>query len=162
MDPNASGPDPVYQVFSQLGDHFWINKTVIAVQKLGLEFAKTMGHYHQVNENETYYVAQGSGVLILQNDSEVFLVKAGVGDRVVIKKEFGHNWANVGGGELVLFDNWGVPHLPTDYAWVEIEHGMAYYLVEENEEIKAVANPYYVKLPEPVWLTAEELAKKNS
>lgn len=155
----TSGPDPVYQVFTELNDHFWINKTVIAPGKLGAEFTKTMGHYHQVKVDEIYYVAAGKGVIILQSDEKFFLVKAGVGDKVVIKPEFGHSWSNVGDTELVLFDNWQVPHSPTDYAWVEIEHGMGYFLVEEKNEIKLLPNPKYVKLPSPVWLTAEEFSR---
>lgn len=162
LDPStSSGPDPVYQVFTDLTDHFWINKTVIPAGKIGKEFPKTMGHYHQVDVDEIYYVAAGQGILILQNDEEIFFVKAEVGDEVTIKSEFGHNWSNVGSKELILFDNWSVPHSPTDYAWVEIEHGMAYYLIEENGEIKTVPNPHYVKLPKASWLTAKEFNARS-
>ncbi len=161
MDPDlTSGPDPVYQVFTDLGEHFWINKTVVAPGKLGQEFTKTFGHYHGVLVDEKYFVAEGTGVLVLENEKEVFLVKAGVGDEVVIKPEYGHSWSNVGKGDLVLLDNWSIPHSPTDYAQIKRLHGMAYYLVEESGEIKSVANSNYKSPPSPIWLTAEEFRNR--
>lgn len=157
----TSAPDPVYQVFTDLGDHFWINKTVIFPGRLGKEYPKTFGHYHGVNIDEKYYVAQGKGILILQNKKEVLLIKAGVGDEIVIKPEYGHSWSNVGDGELVLYDNWSTPHSPTDYEQIEKLHGMAYYLVEEEGKIKTLPNQNYKNLPEPVWLTTEEFRIKS-
>lgn len=160
LDPDeTSGPDPVYQVFTDLNDHFWINKTVVAPGKLGREFTKTLGHYHQVKVDEIYYVAGGSGVVTLQSDAEILLVKVEVGEQVIITPELGHSWSNVGETELVLFDNWSVPHSPTDYAWVEIEHGMGYYLTGEKEAISLVPNPKYAKLPSFKWLTADEFSR---
>lgn len=160
MDPStSSGPDPVYQVFTDLNDHFWINKTVLAKGRLGKEFPKTAGHYHQVKVDEKYYVAQGKGVLVLQTADKVWLVKAGAGDEVIIKPEFGHSWSNVGEDELVLFDNWSVPHSPADYAPVLKNHGLAYYLVDENGEVKAVPNQNYQNPPKPRWLTAAEFKR---
>lgn len=165
----GTGPDPVYQVFTDLGDHFWVNKTVIAPGRLGDEYTLTFGHYHGVDVDEKYYVASGSGVLQLQKKhlengvwvpeivDEVLLVKAEVGDEVIIKPEYGHSWSNVGDDELILFDNWSTPHSPSDYEAIEKLHGLAYYLIEENGQIKAVPNPNYKNLPEPRWLNAEEL-----
>ncbi len=163
-DPAVAGPDPVYQVFTDLGDHFWINKTVISAGRLGKEFPKTFGHYHGVNVNEKYYVAQGSGVLVLHKKSadKVFLIKAGVGDEVIITPEYGHSWSNVGNSELVLFDNWSTPHSPADYEQIEKLHGMAYYIIEEDGVLKTIPNSNYKDLPGPIWLTAEEYRVKSS
>ena len=152
----TSAPDPVYQVFTDLGDHFWINKTVIAAGRLGNEYPKTFGHYHGANIDEKYYVAQGKGILQLQSDNEVFLIKAGVGDEVIIKPKYGHSWSNVGDKELVLFDNWSTPHSPADYEQIEKMHGMAYYIVEDGGDTKVIANKNYKDLPSPVWMTAKE------
>lgn len=153
LEPAATGPDPVYEVFTDLGDHFWMNKTVIAPGRLGKEYPKTFGHYHGVDTFEKYYVAQGKGVLQLQKKdlTEVVLIKAETGDEVVITPEYGHSWSNVGKDELVLFDNWSTPHSPADYEAIEKLHGLAYYLIEENGEIKTVPNPNYKNLPEPKW-----------
>lgn len=168
-DPESSGPDPVYQVFTDLEDHFWINKTVIAAGRLGKEYPKTFGHYHGVAVDEKYYVAAGQGVLQLQKKhlensvwipemvDEVLFIKAKPGDEVIIMPEWGHSWSNVGPDELILFDNWSTPHSPTDYENIEKLHGLAYYLIEEDGEIKVVANPNYQNLPEPKWIKATDL-----
>lgn len=173
LDTTASGPDPVYQVFTDLGDHLWINKTVIAPGWLGKEYPKTFGHYHGVDTFEKYYVAEGQGILQLQEKhiegeiwtaevvDEVLLIKAGAGDEVVITSEYGHSWSNVGDSPLVLFDNWNIPHSSTDYEVIEKLHGLAYYLIEENREMKTVPNPNYKNLPEPKWLTATEFNQRS-
>ena len=44
---------------------------------------------------------------------------------------------------------------------IEKLQGMAYYIVEENGKPKAVPNPKYRDLPEPVWMSAEEFAKRK-
>lgn len=173
LEPTATGSDPVYQVFTDLNDHFWINKTIIASGRLGNEYPKTFGHYHGVDTFEKYYVASGKGMLVLQKKhiegeiwttevvDEVLLVKAETGDEVVITAEYGHSWSNVGDSPLVLLDNWSTPHSPTDYEAIEELHGLAYYLIEENGEIKALPNPNYQNLPEPVWLTATEFNQRS-
>lgn len=172
LDPAAAGPDPVYQVFTDLNDHFWVNKTVITPGRMGKEYSKTFGHYHGVDVFEKYFVAEGKGVLQLQKKhiegetwltemvNEVLLVKAEPGDEIIVTAPYGHSWSNVGDKELVLFDNWSIPHEPTDYDAIKKLHGLAYYLTEEGREIKAVTNPNYKNLPQPTWLTAEELVNR--
>lgn len=156
----VEGPDPVYEVVEAAAP--WVNKTIIAPGKLGEEFTKTFGHYHpQDAPVETYEVVSGAGVLQLQKGmpgqvEEVVLVRAKPGDQIKIPEEYGHSWSNVGSTPLVLLDDWSVGHTPADYEPLEETHGMAYYLVEENGQTKAVANPNYKNLPEPVWMTAEE------
>jgi len=168
-NPEMTGPNPVYRVFSDLGDHFWVNKTIIAPGRLGDEYPLTFGHYHGVNVDEKYYVAQGEGVLLLQKKhleggtwipemvDEILLVTANVGDEVNIAPEYGHSWSNVGEKELVLFDNWSTPHTPVDYENIEKLHGLACYLIEEDGKIKPVPNPNYKNLPEPKWIMAKDL-----
>lgn len=162
-DPEATGPDPVYEVFTDLGDHFWINKTVIAAGRYGKEYPKTFGHYHNQNVDEVYFVADGQGVLELQNrdSSEVFLVRAKTGDQLIIHPEYGHSWSNIGTKPLVLFDNWATAHSPTDYANIEKLAGMAYYLVEKDGQVDVVADKNYPKMPPALWLTAKEFDAKG-
>lgn len=168
--PGASGPDPAYWVFSEISKDEWANLTVIAPGQYGEEFPKTYGHYHGVNVNETYHLVEGDGVLVMQKKhtengatvpdkvEEVVLIKARPGDEIIITPEWGHSWSNVGKGPLISFDNWREGHTPGDYEVIEKMQGLAYYLVEENGEIKAVPNPKYKNLPEPKWMTAEEFA----
>ncbi|MCL4389880.1 MAG: hypothetical protein M1484_00870 [Patescibacteria group bacterium] len=170
-DPGATGPDPVYQVFKELGVDSWVNQTVIAPGRYGQEFPKTFGHYHGVETPEKYHVVSGEGVLQLQKKhlelgfwtpekmDEVLLIKAGANDELVITPEYGHSWSNVGTAPLVLYDDWTTPHSPADYEAITKLHGLAYYLTEENGAIKLMANKNYEDLPEPVWMTAEEFQR---
>lgn len=169
-DPTASGPDPVYWVFSEVTPEGWANVTVIAPGKLGQEYPKTFGHYHPDDApDEIYHLIEGEGVLILQKKyidergqwqqdrvAEVVLIKASSGDEIVIKKEYGHSWSNIGSGPLISYDNWRSSHTTADYEVIEKMQGMAYYLIETDGQVKAVPNPNYKHLPEPVWLTADE------
>lgn len=171
---------PVYWVFSEVVDpepvEGWANVTVIAPGKLGQEYPKTFGHYHPDDApDEIYHLIEGEGVLILQKKyidevgqwqqdkvAEVVLIKARAGDEIVIKKEYGHSWSNIGDGPLISFDNWRSGHTTADYEVIEKMQGMAYYLIEEGGETKAIPNPNYTNLPEPKWVTAEEfLATKG-
>lgn len=165
-DPNAIGPDPVYQVFYQKAGQ-WANKTVIANGRIGEEYPKTFGHYHNVAVNETYRITEGEGILLLQKKhiengvwipevvDEVLLIRAKARDEIVITPEWGHSWSNTGSAPLVLYDDWKSGHTPADYEEIERLHGLAYYLIE-NPAVKAVPNPNYHNLPEPIWLSVEE------
>lgn len=175
-DTNVQGADPVYWVFSEVSQDKWANTTIIIPGKLGQEYPKTFGHYHPDNApNEVYHLIEGEGILSLQKKhlengiwipdrvDEVYLIKARAGDEIVIKKEYGHSWSNIGKGPLISFDNWRIGHTASDYEPIERLHGMAYYLIEDPAaslnlelKVKAVANPNYKDLPQPKWITAEE------
>lgn len=172
-NPQSLGQNPVYWVFSEITDPSkgseWANVTIISPGKIGGEYPKTFGHYHPENApDEIYHLIEGEGILQLQKKhledgvwnpekvDEVYLIKAKVGDEIVIKKEFGHSWSNMGSGPLISFDNWRSSHTPSDYEYIEKLHGMAYYLIEADGQVKAVPNPNYKHLPEPVWLAADE------
>lgn len=167
-NPQALGPDPVYWVFNDVTEDKWANITVTAPGNFEGEYPKTFGHYHGVEINETYHVIEGEGVMLLQKKhldggswdpervDKVYLVKAKAGDEIVIAPEYGHSWSNVGKAPFITYDDWRSGHSPSDYEPIEKLQGMAYYLIKENNEVKAVPNSNYQNLPEPVWLTAEE------
>jgi glucose-6-phosphate isomerase, archaeal len=172
-DPEASGPDPVYWVFAEVGAHPWDNVTITAPGRLGEEYPKTFGHYHPVDaQDEIYRLITGEGIFMMQKKKlvdgnwiedeveAVCLIKAQPGEEIVIKPEWGHSWSNVGSAPLITFDNWTFGHSPHDYDIMEKLHGMAYYLIDENGEPKAVANPNYKNLPEAQWLTVTEFKQK--
>lgn len=170
-DPNSSGPDPVYWVFTEIGGGKWENITVIAPGNYSGEFPKTYGHYHSTAVPETYHLIDGEGVLSLQKKfmqgdkwvadqvESVYLIKAKAGDEIVITPEWGHSWSNVGKTALVSYDDWRSGHSTSDYQPMKELQGLAYYLVSEGNEVKPVPNPRYKNLPEPVWITAEEFKK---
>ncbi|MCL5783845.1 MAG: hypothetical protein M1142_00620 [Patescibacteria group bacterium] len=167
-DPKSFGPDPVYWVFSEVTPEKWANVTITAPGSFDGEYPKTFGHYHSSQINETYHLIEGKGVMVLQKKhfegdkwipemvKEVLLVKAKPGDEITITPEYGHSWSNIGQTPLITYDDWRAGHQPSDYEDIKKLHGMAYYLVEENGEIKAIPNPHYQNLPEPIWLTTEE------
>lgn len=146
MDPNSSGPDPVYQVFTNL-DNNWINKTKIINGLYGREYPKTFGHHHSVPHPETYQVFSGEGILLLENDEEFKLIKAKTGDRLEIQPQYSHAWVNIGKTDLVLLDDWNTPHITSEYQPIADKHGLAYYIVSANGQPKPIPNPNYQNPP---------------
>lgn len=171
-DPNATGPDPVYWVFSEVSDTKWANITIITHGHYHGEFPKTFGHYHGSDVNETYYLVEGKGILLMQKKfidqngdwipekvSEVYLVEAHPGDEILITPDWGHSWSNVGETPLISFDDWRSGHKESDYTDIKNLQGMAYYLVYQDKELGIVPNPNYRDLPEPKWITAKQFAE---
>ena len=166
MDSTASGSDVVYWVFAEISQEKFADLTVIAAGKIGREFPKTFGHYHQVDVLETYKLISGNGILVLQKKtsnpktvSEVLLVRASQGDEIVIPPEYGHSWSNVGVEPLLLADDWRSGHTPADYQVMAELHGLAYYLTGTSQNILPVANQNYLDLPPFKWITTADLAK---
>lgn len=167
-DPNSTGPDQVYWVFSDVTSDKWANITITVPGNLNGEYPKTFGHYHGTQINETYHVIEGEAVMILQKKhfdggkwipgmvDDVYLIKAKPGDEIVIAPEYGHSWSNTGNVPFITYDDWTSGHELSDYEPIEKMKGLAYYLIEDNGEVKAIANPNYQNLPEPIWLTVEE------
>lgn len=160
-DPNASGPDPVYEVYTNLNNS-WVNQTIIHYGLYGQEYPKTFGHHHSVSHPEIYQVFSGEGILLLGSDEEFKLIKATTGDRLAIPPQYSHAWVNTGKTDLVLLDDWTTPHVASEYQPIAEKHGLAYYLVEENGQPKTVPNPRYQNHPEPQWLTAEEFKRYSA
>jgi oxalate decarboxylase/phosphoglucose isomerase-like protein (cupin superfamily) len=180
-DPEATGPDPVYWVFAEVGADPWDNVTITAPGRFSIsasldtggEYPKTFGHYHPVDaQDELYKLITGEGIFMMQKKKivdgnwvedeveAVCLIKAQPGEEIVIKPEWGHSWSNIGSTPLITFDNWTFGHSPSDYELIERLKGLAYYLIEENGEPEATPNPNYKNLPEPEWLTVAEFKQK--
>lgn len=176
MRPEALGPEVHYYMIR--GGKEKTNITVWETGLVGGEYIKTYGHYHVGKLDETYTVAEGEGVVLLQNrkldsnnnplDDEIesfFAIKVTAGDQVFIPSGTGHLVANTSKVWLVTVDDSPVNFaevdpvsLPghADYEAVKKLHGFAYYLVEEAGAPKLVKNANYKVAPEPVWLTAQE------
>lgn len=171
-NPPNGGSDPVYEVYTEIEEPGWVNRTILKTGRLDQEYAKTFGHYHTAQVIETYKVEKGQGVMILQKKhfenekwipeivDEVYLVKASAGDEIIITPEYGHSWSNIGQEDLQLIDTWAQGHQTADYVEIEKHQGMAYYLVEKDGKPEAIPNINYLDLPEPKWLTAQEFADR--
>jgi len=177
LDPSSTGPEIAYWVFDEVSEGKWENMTVTTSGLYGTEYPKTYGHYHTASEEtEVYKLVSGKGIFLLQRKhtnemgeivpnkvDEVFLIKAETaGEEIIVPKEYGHSWSNVGNEPLITFDNWRWKHQPTDYTPIKDLHGMVYYLINSNNNIEIVPNPNYIDHPEPKWITPKEFNDKFS
>ncbi len=75
--------------------------TIIPPRMLGTEYVKTLGHYHPIvpgttlSYTELYEVLEGEAHYLLQKEekgkiTDVVLVKAGKGDKVIMSPNYGH------------------------------------------------------------------------
>ena len=168
MNPEASGPATHYYMIR--GGKEKRNVTVLESGTVGGEYIKTYGHYHIGNLDETYWIAEGGGIVVLQKrkidssgkpiDDEIESFQAIAvkkGDSVFIPSDTGHLLVNTGKTWLVTIDDSPVNFdevdpvsLPghADYESVKKMRGFAYYLVEENGKLKLERNSRYKKIPE--------------
>lgn len=180
MHPDASGPDIHYYMIR--GGKDKTNITVWETGIVGGEYIKTYGHYHVGKLDETYHIAAGEGVVILQKRKEdsvgipiddeletFYAIPVKVGDSVFIPSGTGHLIVNTGKVWLVSYDDSPVNFaevdpvsLPghADYEPFKRLQGAGYYVVEENGKPTLVKNLKYRYLPEAQWFTPEEYAQK--
>jgi len=180
MNPDAPGPEIHYYMIR--GGKNKTNITVWETGTVGGEYIKTYGHYHIGQLDETYHVAAGEGIVLLQErkvdsggnpiDDEIetfYAIPVKLGDSVFIPSGTGHLVVNTGKTWLVTVDDSPVnfeevdaASLPghADYEPVKKMQGFVYYVIEENEKPKLVKNPKYKVTPEPIWFTPEEYSKK--
>lgn len=148
--------------------------TIIMPGQVNGECKKTSGHYHGWNPEKTntyaevYEVIKGTALYILQKSdnfdaedpSEVRvddLIFATVheGETILIPPNYGHCSVNIGDGPLV-FSNLAYVPCPVNYAPVKHFHGMSFYVMMENGEVKLKANDRYVDVPGAKFATVKE------
>jgi len=123
--------------------------TVIPPLKLGKEYNKTFGHYHPKIEGtnytypEVYEVLSGKAHYLMQNDQDVILVEANVGDKVVMFPNYGHITINPG-EEVLAMSNLVYSDFKSLYENIESKHGAMYY---ETTDMW-VENKNYSSIPE--------------
>lgn len=147
----------------------WINMTIIAPERIDIEFNKTYGHYHPVKVVETYKVLSGKGVLYLQKKhidkgkhiedmvDEVLCIRVQPGEEIQIPFEWGHSWINIGEEPLVSVDDWNEPHTHSDYEPIKKTQGMAYYITSGGDGIiNEIPNPRYKNHPPVKWVDVKQ------
>jgi len=138
--------------------------TMIPPCKLGNEFVKTAGHYHpkvsgtDLSYTEIYEVLEGKAHYLLQKlekdrITDVVLVKAEKGDKVVIPPDYGHITINPSEKELRMA-NFVSDKFSSVYEPIKENHGGAYFELIDGNFIK---NENYEKLPELRFLKAKDL-----
>jgi glucose-6-phosphate isomerase len=160
MNPKAKGPKIHYYMIR--GGKKKKNITIWESGKVGKEYIKTYGHYHVGKLDETYWILQGEGILLLQKlkknrNDQVEYVKAvfvKAGDKVYIPSGVGHLVVNTGKEWLITADNSPVAALDSagmpghaDYSAVKKMRGFAYYIIEKNGRPAFVKNPKYRNVP---------------
>ncbi len=165
-DPGCPAEGPLYFMYRDLAvgekDREWLRSrsirydiTVIPSRVLCGELVKTKGHYHPPNRAgieypELYEVIEGTGHFLLQNRSvsDIFLVEAKAGDKILIPPGFGHVTINPVGEKLVMA-NLVSNAFSSDYSRFEAQQGAAYY---EMAGTGLVKNPRYTEVPEIVYV----------
>ena len=128
--------------------------TVIPPGMLGTEYVKTAGHDHptvpgtDVSYTEVYEVFEGEAQYLLQKKegssiTDVVIVRAGAGDKVIIPPGYGHVTINASNKTLKMA-NWVCREFSSVYDFFKEKVGAAYLLVEDG----FIPNPKYEDLPE--------------
>lgn len=166
MDPAGAGPAIHYYMIR--GGSSQKNVTVWEPGTISGEYIKTYGHYHIGDLSETYTIAYGQGVALLQKlaeqengelipdiVSEFKAIPVMAGQTLFMPAKFGHLLVNTGetyfatiDDSPVYFDDPDPAGLPghADYEPVKKMRGFAYYVVEHNGKIALKKNPLYAKI----------------
>lgn len=142
--------------------------TIILPFALGQEFNKTLGHYHPPSPSglsftEVYQVLHGCAHYLLQKRNsegkiaDVVLVKAEVGDVIVVPPGYGHVTINPSSEPLVMA-NLVCDDFESVYDDYQKKRGAAYFELATGELVK---NARYGLLPEARVLKGEKLFKKS-
>lgn len=160
-NPDCEGSGPLYQMYRDLArtgkERQWLSAhdlrydiTVIPPRILCSEFVKTKGHYHPDNPAgfgypEVYEVLAGCAHYLLQKKdlSDIVLISAGTGEKVIIPPGYGHVTINPSFETLVMA-NLVSTAFSSEYREYEVRHGAAYY---ELEGERFVSNHWYPGIP---------------
>jgi glucose-6-phosphate isomerase len=173
MDPKTLPPKEglyfVYRGVAMPEDKDWIaanhltyDITILPPMMLGAEFNKTIGHYHanipgsEIAHPEMYEILNGKATILMQkmdhgfkNLISIVYLEVEAGDKVIYPANYGHILINTGTEPLVTA-NWLSSDYKPLYDPVKEMHGMAYYLIaDENGQPKFVENGHYHDLPAP-------------
>jgi len=141
------------------------NTTVWEPGTISGEYIKTYGHYHVGELSETYIIAYGQGVALMQKlvedangemiadeVAEFKAIPVITGQEIFMPAKFGHLLANTGQTYFVTIDDSPVDFEdrdPTsfpghaDYSLVKKMRGFAYYVVEHEGKVALKKNPLY-------------------
>ena len=145
--------------------------TIIPPNKLGLEFVKTAGHYHpflpdsDITYPEIYEVLEGEAHYLLQRRedvrgiekiTDVVIVKAKKGDKIIIPPNYGH--VTINPSEVTLkMANWVARSFSSIYEPVKRRGGAAYFELTNGEFVK---NGNYEEVPSIRFLKPSNIEKE--
>jgi len=132
--------------------------TIILPLMLGREYVKTAGHYHprvpgeDVTYPEVYEVLEGEATYLLQKEdlSDVVLVRARAGDKVVVPPGYGHITINESNKRLKMA-NFVCRDFSSIYDPIKEKGGGAYFLTDKgfvkNPKCKEAAPLREIEVP---------------
>ena len=124
--------------------------TIIPPRMLGSEYVKTTGHYHpvvpggSVSYPELYEVLEGEALYLLQRSdlTDVVVVKALSGDKVLVPPGYGHITINASNKRLKMA-NFVARDFSSEYDAIREMAGGAYYLTVDGY----IRNEHYSNVP---------------
>lgn len=167
MSPDADAPEEFYYMYRDIhfnDDEKLLRKynarydiTIIPPFLVGQEFNKTAGHYHPeaaagVSFPEVYEVLHGTAHYLLQKSlppynevTDVILVKANAGDKIVIPPNYGHITINSSLTKTLVMSNYSGDGFASVYApYADLCGGTHYQVKDKNIERKTNANYIFV------------------
>lgn len=139
---------PLYYMFRGVKEkgNIRYDITIIPPAKLGKEFVKTLGHFHEGDFGELYKVLAGRGIFLLQKGKEkvedVYFVEGKKGDYILIPPGYGHVTINPS-NKILKIANWVLKDCQSNYQIVEKKRGLCYYFTIDGW----VKNKNYKKVP---------------
>jgi len=133
------------------------NITILPPWKVGQEYAKTFGHYHQHGEQERYKVLLGKALCLMQKVDrasdrlvEARAVVAGEGSFIDVPSGYGHLLINTT-NEVLITADWEPASSSHLYEDIELKRGFSYYIVAEGGRLTSLPNALYDDLPSLEW-----------
>ena len=128
--------------------------TVIRHGLLGREYMKTAGHYHPGLFPELYEVLNGEAWCLLQKHdpkdfqiiTDVILVKAKAGEKIVCIPEYGHILINPNPNEVLVTANWVSSRFSSDYSLYRKAGGAAYFFENSDGATKISKNKFFKEI----------------
>ncbi|HUV03351.1 MAG TPA: glucose-6-phosphate isomerase family protein [Desulfobacteria bacterium] len=145
--------------------------TIIPPNTLGVEFVKTAGHHHpylpgsKLTYPEMYAVLEGDAHYLLQKREErdiekitdIAVVKAQQGDKVIIPPNYGHVTINPADAPLKMA-NWVARTFSSIYEPIAQRGGAAYFELTTGEFIR---NERYEEVPDVRFITPSDTWIRN-
>ncbi len=165
LDPNCTGPDPVYGIAMDVGrsqDKPELEKRMLlfgaviyAAGSLGDEPVRSQGHIHAIAAHsgwsppEIFEIWSGTAIIYMQERAEddpgrCFAITARAGDQVVVPPGWAHCVINAERHRRMAFGAWCDRQYGFDYTGVRAHRGLAWFpTFDSSDAIDWKANPRY-------------------
>jgi glucose-6-phosphate isomerase, archaeal len=164
LDPQCSGPDPVYGICMDVGQwkdeeelkrrYLLFGLVAYASGTLGREPVRSQGHVHALSPHsgwsapELFEIWQGRAIVYAQeftgNDpGRCFAIEGGPGDHIVVPPGWAHCVINADPNERMVFGALCDRQYGFVYDGVRAHHGLAWFPLVEGDKISWQRNPSY-------------------